>query len=842
MALSRLMRAMALDDPTDAGRDRVRRQVNLGTLGIGLVLVFGVALVQPEMWPRVGPVLALLVLVCVASEVIAKVGHPRVASWVFVLGLLSIITGIATVSGGVMSPGVRSMLVIVLIAGVLLGERSAIGMGVLCASIAFTFAWLGETGRLPENTRLYSATAQAFLLTMYLGVTLLLMRLFARSVQFSFEQEVAAKSAHQRASDALQAVLRASGVGVWYYDSERDEYRGDERVHQLMGSDAPAETRVPGAKWRAAVHPDDLPLVTDAIARASGSGESVHHELRITDAHGTPRFLEVTFSPSHSSERRRGSVTGLVLDRTAERAARLAQADALATARERVKELSLLHTTARALRHVKAVDETLLRGILDTIPPAFLHPERTVARIECGALDVRSPGWREASWSIVTPIKAEHARGAMTVAYVGEADTDPFLREERELMASLVEMFESFLRREHAERERATLEGQLRQSQKMEALGTLAGGIAHDFNNILSAIGGNVSLARAEARPDDAVAVPLDEIQRAFERARDLVRRILLFSRSQESERKPMRVSPLLEEVAMLLKASAPPQVGIEARAGPDVPSILADASQLHQALVNLGTNGIFAMRERPGTLTLSVDAATYGEGELGPNATLPPGRYVRVSVRDEGAGIDAAIIDRLFEPFFTTKGSAGTGLGLAVVHGVMQSHGGAVTVTSQVGKGTTFVLHFPALAGVEAEALPAVQTVVRGQGERILYVDDEETIVFVMTRMLRSIGYACEGFTDSAAALHAFRTTPHAFDAVVTDYSMPGLGGEELAREVSRIRPGICVAISSGYGADQIRVGAASGVTAVIPKPVTIVELSHHLAAMLGRAPARPT
>ncbi len=256
---------------------------------------------------------------------------------------------------------------------------------------------------------------------------------------------------------------------------------------------------------------------------------------------------------------------------------------------------------------------------------------------------------------------------------------------------------------------------------------------------------------------------------------------------------------------------------------------MLADEGQLHQVLVNLGTNAIYAMGARQGTLAFELDTIAPEE-----SSGLPPS--LRLVVRDTGAGIEPGIRDRLFDPFFTTKGSAGTGLGLAVVHGVVQSHGGQISVASTVGVGTTFTIELPSHLSAAPVLAQGERTVARGHGERIMYVDDEEAIVFVIVKMLRRIGYECEGYTSPLDALQAFRTTPYAFDAVVTDFSMPMMAGTLLARELERIRPSIPVIVSSGYTTEEIETGTGTGVGAVLPKPVSIVELSHCLATVLGR------
>ncbi|MGH7531687.1 MAG: PAS domain-containing hybrid sensor histidine kinase/response regulator [Gemmatimonadales bacterium] len=381
--------------------------------------------------------------------------------------------------------------------------------------------------------------------------------------------------------------------------------------------------------------------------------------------------------------------------------------------------------------------------------------------------------------------------------------------------------------------DRVRLESDLRQAQKMDALGTLAGGIAHDFNNILTAIGGNAQLAALEA-PEGPVAEKVGEILKAQERARDLVRRILLFSRREESHKRVMSLGPLVDEVLELLRASLPSNVEIRLAAAPDLPLVSADATQMHQVLMNLGTNAGYAMRERGGILSVALDTAVVGDAGDAPAVGLSPGPYVRLTVRDTGSGMSREVRERLFEPFFSTKGQAGTGLGLSVVHGIIRDHTGAITVTSEPGEGTEFGIYLPARKGT-AESVAPLAKILRGADEHLMYVDDEPALTLVMSRTLEHLGYRCTAFTDAAAALQEFRTAPRSFDAVITDLQMPTMSGLDLARSVRAIRADIPVAVASGYASAQDQGADAPQVT-WIQKPTTLSELSTTLRQMLDR------
>ncbi len=379
--------------------------------------------------------------------------------------------------------------------------------------------------------------------------------------------------------------------------------------------------------------------------------------------------------------------------------------------------------------------------------------------------------------------------------------------------------------RTRAEHDRRQIEEQLRQAQKMEALGTMAGGIAHDFNNILTAIGGNVELAMASGASREEITQSLQEIERAHARARDLVQRILLFSRRQEPDRRSMQLGPVVREALALLRTSLPANIAMQVRIATDLPCVAADATQIHQIVMNLGTNAMHAMSASGGTLDVELDACVIPDGAAAPGTGLAAGRYVRFVVSDTGTGMSPEILARMFEPFFTTKGAEGTGLGMPVVHGIVRDHGGAITVDSELGVGSRFTIHFPAVPNPAVDAVRQLIETPRGSGQHIIYVDDEESIVFVMTRLVERLGYRCTGFTDPAAALHAVRTDPQSVDAVVTDLEMPGINGVQFARALAEIRDSLRVAVASGRDVDD-RLALPPNVVARLVKPATAHEL----------------
>jgi len=392
-----------------------------------------------------------------------------------------------------------------------------------------------------------------------------------------------------------------------------------------------------------------------------------------------------------------------------------------------------------------------------------------------------------------------------------------------------------------AEAQREALETQLRQAHKMEAIGTLAGGIAHDFNNILSAIIGNVELAREDIGARHPALQSIEEIAKASRRARDLVSQILAFSRSQPQPRHAVALPAVIEEVVRLLRATLPASIELGTALAADAPRVLADPTQIHQILINLCTNAWHAMDEGRGRIDIRLSTAVLGEEAASIDAGMRPGRYARLSVRDTGRGMDAATCERIFEPFFTTKAiGEGTGLGLSVVHGIMRSYRGAITVDSQPGDGSAFHLYFPQ---ADAAALPAAMQRARaaprqGRGQHVLYLDDDDALVLLITRMLERSGYRVSGYTGSAQALAALRADPGDFDLMVTDYSMPGMSGLDVAREVARIRPGLPVALISGYITEELREKAPQAqVRQVIYKPNSVEELFETVRQLMDEA-----
>jgi len=382
--------------------------------------------------------------------------------------------------------------------------------------------------------------------------------------------------------------------------------------------------------------------------------------------------------------------------------------------------------------------------------------------------------------------------------------------------------------RKKAEEEKAGLEAQLQQSQKMEAVGTLAGGIAHDFNNILTPLMIRTEMAQLETPDETPVKRYLDEIFKASDRARELVRQILIFCRQSNQERMPLKISVIVKEALKLLRASLPSTIEIHQKIEGHSGKILADPTQIHQVLMNLCTNAGHAMREKGGVLEVNLrDEYLDSEGVAGIH-DLSPGPYFRLTVRDTGHGIDKTVMERIFDPYFTTKEKGeGTGMGLSVVHGIVTSYGGAITVDSQPGKGCTFEVFFPKIetwTPAETENAGPLPT----GTERILFVDDEEVMVETTKGMLEHLGYKVVARTSSIETLEVFRNYPERFDLVITDMTMPKMTGDELARELLKIRPDMPIILCTGFN-EKIDEEKAKevGIREFVMKPTVMREMA---------------
>jgi PAS domain S-box-containing protein len=383
-------------------------------------------------------------------------------------------------------------------------------------------------------------------------------------------------------------------------------------------------------------------------------------------------------------------------------------------------------------------------------------------------------------------------------------------------------------------------EARLRQAQKMESIGQLAGGIAHDFNNILSCIIGYMYLAKIAAADHPAILANLEHISKASDRAIDLVGQILTFSRQNKPEREPVELNRVVLEALKLLRASVPATIRIQTELT-ETPAVLANVTAIHQVIMNLGTNAMHAMRDQPGTLKVEMGVLEVDEDFCKTHPDLHPGRYVKLSVSDTGCGMDLATMEHIFEPFYTTKAvGEGTGLGLAVVHGIMKTHDGGISVDSQPGAGTTFHLYFPVLEiTAVTPKTEAATPILRGQGERILFVDDEEVLAGLGQQILEGLGYRVTKTSSVLAAIALVRASAEPFDLVITDLAMPVMDGVKLGEQLLQLQPHLRIILTTGFSgfmtAEKVR---ELGFCELLSKPSTARTLGETVQRVLHPAP----
>ena len=388
----------------------------------------------------------------------------------------------------------------------------------------------------------------------------------------------------------------------------------------------------------------------------------------------------------------------------------------------------------------------------------------------------------------------------------------------------VIGILQNITERKKAENEKLKLEAQLLQAQKMEAIGTLAGGIAHDFNNILGAIIGFAEIAGDCIPPESEATQYLSRVQGAAHRAAALVKQILAFSRQANIERIPLKPVHIIKEAIKLLRPSLPSTITIKHDINSSTRSIFADPTQVHQILMNLCTNAFHAMEQTGGTLGIILNDCEISREDLQQRPEIQPGKFVLLSIGDTGLGIEAVILDKIFEPYFTTKEvGKGTGMGLAISHGIVASYGGFIACESEIGRGTVFRVYFPAIEEVTISEVKPVEVVASSGKERILLIDDEQMLVDLGKGILERLGYEVTALTSSLEALTIFQNQPDHFDAIITDQTMPGITGIDLARQILQIRPDIPIILCTGYSSliDEEK-AKSEGIKGFLEKPMT--------------------
>ena len=526
----------------------------------------------------------------------------------------------------------------------------------------------------------------------------------------------------------------------------------------------------------------------------------------------------------------------------------LLHADAELSQRKRAQEMLLenQHLLQTMIEHTPAAV-----AMFDTEMRYMAYSRRWLTDYRLGNRDLRGLIHYDVFPEIGEAWKAKHKRvlaGAREV-HDGEPflradgtediirwDVQPWMRENGEI-GGIAIFSEVITDRVRAEEEQRSLRDQLLEAQKFEALGTLAGGVAHDFNNILAMIGTNAELGLAEAAKEEAVRTSLREIVGATARAKDIVRQILFFSRKQETTFDTVLLPPIIEDALALLNATVPANVANQEIPGTGHSSgqgqRISDLSDPDEPGYECHPCNVCGAACFPSELEL----VNITNAEAALLKDLHAGKYVRLSVHDTGTGMSRETINRIFEPFFTTKGPEGSGLGMSVVHGIVKAHGGAISVESELGEGSTVRVYFPAVRAESARVPPNREEPVPGKGQHILYIDDEVSLCRAMKRVLVLLGYKCTVFSDPQAALEAFRGDPDQFDAVISDIVMPNLSGIDIAREFCAIRPDVPIALTSGRTERDAEIVSDCGSVKVwLSKPATIEEINWALAILLQR------
>ncbi|HEU0202703.1 MAG TPA: PAS domain-containing protein [Burkholderiaceae bacterium] len=648
--------------------------------------------------------------------------------------------------------------------------------------------------------------------------------------------------ARKRAEEALRQseeryalAVAGSNDGILDWDIVADHLFVSQRALQILGLEVEPRIRSRN-EWTALMlprfHPDDVPRVQQDLRHRPDVHES---EYRVLVGDGRYRWVRfrgrIVRDAKGRAIRWAGSVSDVDAQKRTEEALRHSEQRyqlAAAGANQGLWDWDLVTDTmfvsARAQELLGLASADPLRPRREWVARFDYHPEdrervrKTLAAYLGGTLG---------HWEVEYRIR----NGESWHWY---HDRGVALRDDSGRPYRMAGSLEDITDRKNAQAERELLEAQLRQAQKLEAMGTLAGGVAHDFNNILAAILGYGEMAQKDAAEGTQLRRHIDAALSAGLRAKALVERILAFSRSGMSERVPVHVCSVVSEVLDLVAGSLPHGVRLERNIAGGNAAVLGDPTQLHQVVMNLCANAVQAIKGE-GKVTVGIETITLAEQRIATTSVLPAGNYVRLTVADTGSGIPPHVIERIFDPFFTTKQvGVGTGLGLSLVHGIVTDLDGGIDVESRPGAGATFTVYLPwqgSVAAPQQEDEPPVP----GSGETILIVDDETALVRLGEEMMAELGYEPVGFASSLDALANFQAEPHRFDAVLSDEAMPGMTGSELAQEIRKIRPDIPIVLMSGYVTPALSARARDvGINEVLIKPLVSRDIARSLAAAL--------
>ncbi|MBU0663199.1 MAG: PAS domain S-box protein [Proteobacteria bacterium] len=621
------------------------------------------------------------------------------------------------------------------------------------------------------------------------------------------EDLVASRTAALSKSETnLTAAQRIAKLGSWEWTIQGNALWWSQEVYKIFGV-APETFSVSYKAFLKKVHPEDREMLGKVLSDAMAQKKRYSIEHRILLPDGSERIVHEEGEFSYDAEGLPLKMVGTVQDIT--------------------ERKCLEQEHSRLVKAIEQTGDSILitdkAGIIQYVNPAFEKISGYNRQDAIGKTPRILQSGEHGSTFYKEMWKVLASGRVWSGHFINKKKNGTILEEE----ATITPIFDAggkiinYLAVKRDVSERLEIEKQLRQAQKLEAVGTLAGGIAHDFNNILTAILGYGELLLMELPIGSPTRKKQEAIMKAAKRAADLVKQILAFSHKGEQELQPLCMQLVVKEVLKLLRASIPSTIEFRQEIDPDCGPVLADPTQIHQIIMNLCTNAYHAMREEGGVLAVSLTSMYLGSGELQNKVALLPGNYVRLEVSDTGKGIEKNVLNRIFEPYFTTKVKGeGTGLGLSLVHGIVKNMGGEMTVYSEVGVGTTFHLYLPQ---IEAEISQEEDAAVVPCGnEHILLVDDEQTILELEQAILKGLGYTITAFTSSVEALEEFLLAPQKIDLVITDMTMPHLTGAELSRKMLVARPDLPIILYTGYSAILSKEEALSlGIKAFVMKPV---------------------
>ncbi|MBC8433025.1 MAG: PAS domain-containing protein [Desulfobacterales bacterium] len=593
----------------------------------------------------------------------------------------------------------------------------------------------------------------------------------------------------------------------------------DSTIKELTGYDF-KEFNSRKMKWSDVIVEEDLKTVSESFRKALKTGKSYVREYRIKTKDGSTRWIQDRGQIVHNNGGERESISGVFFDIT-ERKQVEKERSLLATAIEQAAESVIISARPGTIQYVNPAFEQL---------SGFTRKEIVGKNFRILKSDRHDESFYKAMWDVISSgeIWSGHITNRMKDDTLREFETK--ISPVRDSSGEVV----NFVSVSRDVTQEVALQVQLQQAQKMQAIGTLAGGIAHDFNNILAAVIGYTEIAIADVEKGGLLHDNLQEVLKAGERAKDLVNQILTFSRQSEQDLKPIKVELIVKEVLKLIRASLPATIEIHQKLKSET-NVMGDPTKIHQVLMNLCTNAAHAMRKKGGVLNVSLADVELDSNFATKHFDIKPGPYLKLSVTDTGHGMPPGLLEHIFDPFFTTKQQGeGTGMGLSMVHGIVKSHGGTISVYSEPGEGSIFNVYLPAIESRSEQKAREEKPVPTGT-ERILFVDDEQALVNMGKQLLESLGYKVTTRTSSIEALKLFKVQPDKFDLVITDLTMPNMTGDELAQKLMAVRPDIPVILCTGFSTKMTEEKTKKmGIRAFVLKPVIKQDIAETIRKVL--------